>query len=390
MSKLRVNARVKYAAIAALSLSAIQLMPTGGFAADAAVTETALPNIAIAKFVLYGQLNYGLMSFDDGFDQEIAFGDNDNSSSRFGITGEIPLTSWLKAGANFETEIEANSSARVTLQNTNVGGVISVRKLEGWSEAKLASNVKLRVTVGQGSTASDSTSEQDLSGTKVIGYSNISPVGNSVRFRNSATAAVTGFRVGQVFNNLDGFSRTERLRADVKIGPVTFAGSITPSDDLWDVAAYFKHTIGDIVKIAAAISHGVSDPVIGTGFNQTSGSLSVLHVPTGISLTGAAGVLDSDLAGRNNRQFYYGKIAIIRSVFANLGDTAVGVDFFSTEDALANGDEGDSFGVFAVQNIDRYNTEFYALYRQFDYNRIGTPTENVQVFMTGARVKFKT
>lgn len=390
MSRLISNAKVKYAAFAAMSLSALQFSTTSGSAADAVIVDTVEPEIAIANFVLYGQLNYGLMHADDGFRDEVHFADNDNSSSRWGIKGGVPLTSWLKAGGQVEVEIEANSSARLTLHGPNQKGVINLRILDAWTEAKVASNVNVRLTYGQGKTASDGTTEQDLSGTKVIGYSNASPIGSSIRFANATTGAITGFRVGQVFNNMDGFGRAERVRVDVKTGPVTLASSFINNSDRWDVAAFFNRNFGDVVKVAASVSYANNDLPTVTGFDQTSGSLSLLHMPTGISLTGAAGVRNSDIAGRNDRHFYYGKIAINRSVFSNLGKTAIGIDYFETEDALVNGDDGSSYGIFAVQRIDQYNTELYALFRDYDYNRIGTPTHNVQVFMTGARVKFKT
>jgi len=370
---------------AAMSVSAI-----GAHAADAALPVDLSPGSdSIARFVLYGQLNYGLMAADDGFDSEIMFVDNDNSSTRMGIEGSVPLTNWLKVGGKYEFEVEINSSAKVSLQTTNIGTAMKPRKFEGWAEVTIAQNVKVRVYGGLGSTASDGTSERDVSGTKVIGYSNTSALGSSIVFRNDATGALSGFKVGKVFSNLDGFSRDERVRVDAKLGPVTVAGSVI-NHERWDIAGFFKHTFNDVIKIAAAVSHGDDTRVPGAGFSQTSGSVSLLHIPSGVSVTGAAGMRDSDVAGRNDRTFLYGKLAIMRTMFTEEGKTGFAVDYMVTDDALTNNDRGRSFGIYAVQRIDRYNAELFAGYRQFDYERPGAAAFNaVRIFMTGARVKFK-
>ncbi len=395
MSRNTKNVGLGYAALTALSISLFPFSGAGAIAAGASLPAESnaenAPRHVMAKFVLYGQIDRALMFADDGFDDAIMFVDNDNSSSRFGITVKVPLTNWLTAGGKYETEIELNSSARVTLQNHTADPKINLRNLEAWVEAQLTEDVKFRMTLGQGSSASDGTSERDLSGTKVIGYSGIAAGGSAIRFRNSGTMAVTGFRVGKVFNNLDGFSRVERLRGDLTIGAVKIAASIIdPGRDRYDVAAFVNHTFADTVKILAAISHGEDMQTAGANFSQTSGSVSVLHIPTGVSLTGASGVRNSEVVGRDNRNFYYGKLAITRGFFPEIGDTSIGADFFHTENALTNNDEGDSYGIFAVQKIDDYKAEIFVLYRQFDYMRVGTPTSDVQVFMTGARFKFKT
>lgn len=331
-----------------------------------------------------GQVNRGVLYFDDGEQSDEAFVDNDHSSTRVRWTGKAKINEFWSAGSQIEVQFESNSTASVSQANGLSAGPdnFTERKLEFWVERKLSDNAKARLWVGQGDTASNGTSEVDNSGTDVILYSGIADTAGGILFR-APGGALTGTNIGNVFNQLDGLSRQDRVRLDVSVGPVMVSGS-TVQGERYDVAGRFNHTFNDQFKVSGAIAYAEDHE--GTKFDQVNGSLSIRHIPTGISLTGAAGQQDFD-AGRT-RDFYYAKAAIERDLF-EVGSTAVGADFFHTEDAVANGDEGQAFGVAMVQNIDAAAMEIYLGYRHYEYeDSAGVDYQDIDAVLGGARLKF--
>ncbi|PKP67399.1 MAG: hypothetical protein CVT86_01845, partial [Alphaproteobacteria bacterium HGW-Alphaproteobacteria-8] len=168
---------------------------------------------------LSGQVNRAVLFTDDGDSTDGFFVDNDNSSTRIRILGEADYDETTKIGTNIEVQFESNSTADVN-QNSkrNVGNDnFTQRKLELYVDNQQFG----RVTLGQGDMASNNTSEQDLSGTTVIGYSGITDFAGGLFLRNSDTnelADGTGGgpirNINRVTNNLDGLSRDDRIRYD--------------------------------------------------------------------------------------------------------------------------------------------------------------------------------
>ena len=80
-----------------------------------------------------------------------------------------------------------------------------------------------------------------------------------------------------------------------------------------------------------------------------AGSASILHDPTGLGLTLSTGgrVLTSD-----NPYNLYGKIGYDTEFWA-ISPTGFGVDYTQGKDISGEGDEGTSYGVAAVQRIER-------------------------------------
>lgn len=368
------------------------------------------------ELTVSGQVNRGVLFADDGQETETFFVDNDNSSTRVRWVGKAKINDYWSAGAQIEVQIESNSTAAVNVNTPDSGNVgFTQRKMEFWLDRKFGDNARGRLWVGHGDMASNGTSEQDLSGTGVVAYSGVSDLAGGMIFRNAATGAFTGNRVGNVFSNLDGLSREDRIRGDITVGPVKLSAS-TGSEDEADIAVFFKQTVGDTFKIAAAAAYatdrdGSSANEAGGNerngeFSQYNGSVSILHVNSGISLTGAAGVRDIDdanpatdfdpvtagIQGPEKRTFYYAKLAIERDIF-EIGSTAAAVDYFMTEDARVNGDEGKSYGIAVVQNIDAAAMEIYAAARRYEYDdpvliAAGQSAGDVDAVLVGGRVKF--
>lgn len=328
------------------------------------------------SLTLSGQVNRGVLVTDDGQQTDAFFVDNDNSSTRFRLVGEAKASEEFKVGTNIEVQFESNSTASVNQDDErNVGpNNFTERKLELYFDHKTFG----RLSLGQGDTASNSTSEVDLSGTSVVGYSGVSDLAGGILFRDGDD--LTGISIGSGFSNFDGLSRDDRVRYDTpSFSGLKFSGSLV-ADERADIASTYSRDYGG-TKVAAAIAYAE----VPDSFEQVNGSASIL-LSNGFNLTLAAGQRDFDDRDEEGL-FFYGKIGYQASLFT-IGKTALAVDYYHGEDVGAEGDEADTFGVFAVQKVDLVATELYAGYRRYELDRDGLDLEPVDALLTGARVKF--
>ncbi len=330
-----------------------------------------------------GQVNRSVLYVNDGDRDRIFHVDNDNSSTRVRWVGNARLTDDFSAGALVEVQFESNTSAAIDIdQDGEVGANnFTERHLTLWLDSKRLG----RLWVGQGDTASNATSEVDLSGTAVIAYSGIEDLAGGISFKNAATQAKLA-RINQAYSQFDGLSRRDRIRYDTP----TFAGFKASSSfiqgDAWDVALRYSADYPAVgTKVAAAIAY--VEGAQRFDFNQLAGSFSALH-SSGLNLTFAAGTRDLDARPTGDDPFtYYIKGGYQFKPF-DFGKTAFAVDYGETDDLAANGDEFTTWGVFAVQNINRLGTELYVGYRNHDLDRPGVSVDDIDVVVGGARVKF--
>ncbi len=209
----------------------------------------------------------------------------------------------------------------------------------------LGSKTLGKLSIGQGLTATDGIAEVDLSGTTNAEYS-----GNNAGF-----------------GNIDGFSRQERIRYDSpSLAGFKVSASWQDNDDT-DIALRFASTLGDF-KLAAAIGAFNDDSADTTG---VTGSVSALHIPTGLNVTFASGDDDVD------HEYWYVKAGVRQKIFS-AGETAVSVSYHEQEIAGIT-DEKISFQF--VQNIDAAATSLYA-------NVHAVESEDEAVFIIGSRINF--
>jgi len=234
----------------------------------------------------------------------------------------------------------------------------------------------------------------DLSGTDVVQYASIADIAGGMFFRNSRTNELTAIKVSDAFKDFDGLSRKSRLRYDM---PVFYgfglAGSVI-SDRRWDTALTWAGTgYGFKLGAAAAVAYVNED----NSDYQYDGSLSILHEDSGLSFTVSAGTKDIDtvlysdqgvVTADDDPYNVWGKLGWQTKFFA-FGKTAFGIDYGHTENLPADGAEGDSFGLAAVQSFADYGTELYFQFRQYSLDLKGfTDVSNMNVGTVGARVKF--
>jgi len=348
-----------------------------------------MPSAQAVDFKISGQVNRAVLWGDNGNDDDVKFVDNDNSSTRFRFTGENEFDNMWNAGIVWEVQMESNSSSDDSDnddppdgigdldigENGDVGGLsFTERKIEFYVDHKKLG----RVWLGQGDTASNGTSEVDLSGTDVVNYSSIEDMAGAFYFRTGADAIVTS--VASAFNNFDGLSRRDRIRYDTPTFAGFFASASYMNGQSWDVALRSAHEWEGFGKLAAAIAYvpGLSnrDPN-----KQFDGSISFLH-NSGINLTLSHGTLNFDAAGRDTAHNYYGKLGY------KFGKWALSADYTYSENVAQNDDEAKSVGVAAVWDIWD-SVQFYGSYRWHSLDRAGVADiEDLSAVMIGGRVKF--
>ena len=75
--------------------------------------------------------------------------------------------------------------------------------------------------------------------------------------------------------------------------------------------------------------------------------------------------------------------------FFAAGKTAFSIDYTIGENLPTEDDEGESFGIAAVQRFDEYGTELFSIFRIYSLDRDEEPeVDDISVFSLGARVKF--
>lgn len=328
-----------------------------------------------------GQVNRGVLFTNDGEGNDQFFVDNDNSSTRFRFLGEGDIDDNWTAGINIEIQAESNSTASVTQdQENSTGDFLSERKLEFYFENANTG----RLTVGQGDTASNGVSEVDFSGTSVVGYSGVEDSAGGIQFRDGDGNLDGVTTVGAAFSNLDGLSRQDRVRYDTpSMAGFTLSSSVG-SQNIYDVAVRYTGEFGG-VKLGGAVAYSSDaneDEII-------NGSLSLLHLNTGLNLTLAGGSLERDDAGdTRDTTFGYIKAGFQTNGLSSMGKSSFAVDYALNDDVIQAGDESTSYGLMAVQHIDSISTDIYAGARNYKLERPGSDFQDVAVLLVGARLKF--
>ena len=212
------------------------------YATDLEPVDECRKDIALK---LSGQVNRAVLYADNGEVDDTFFVDNDNSSTRLRVRAVGDVTCDFKVGAQIEVQFESNSSAAIRFDQSGDAGPnnFTERKLEVWFDSEMWG----RLWLGQGDTASNGTSEVDLSGTSVIAYSAVEDFAGGLEFEN-------GQRIGAAFSNYDGLSRDDRVRYDTPTLPASSCRRPSPTtmNGTWRCAS--PGSFGGH-RVAAAVSY---------------------------------------------------------------------------------------------------------------------------------------
>ncbi|MBT3702541.1 MAG: porin [Alphaproteobacteria bacterium] len=334
---------------------------------------------------IYGQVNRGVLLVDDGHNAKAFSVDNDSSSTRIGLVGNVEATDDLTIGTKIEVQFESNSTGNVNQAN-NSSTIASNSFTERHLDLFFAHKQIGTLWLGQGSTASDAMASTDLSGTTLVGYSSVSDIAGGISFATSGTGAITGNpAVGDVFSDMTGLGRDDRVRYDTPDMAGFQLGTSLVDGGEWDLAGSYNR---EFESLQLSVGGGYSNPsgTSTTTSSITHGSLSMM-MKNGFNATVAAGKSKMKSAARNDPGFQYLKLGYMAS-WTKLGKTAFAVDYGQYDDVAQNSDEADAWALMLVQNFTDWGTEVYGVYRNYGLKRSGSNLDDIDAVLMGARVKF--
>jgi predicted porin len=355
-----------------------------------------------------GLVNRTLLTWDDGFDSDSYVVDSAHNSSRVNFKGEGKLDQGWKSGFYVEVEFRDNASNTVFQGDDegigdSGGGAIRIRH----SNVYIDSERLGRVTLGQGNSAA-----KDINSISLVTNLDNANVDYAPAFRiRESDGDNTGLTWGQLASGLDG-NRGDFVRYDSPSIAGFVLSAAWGEDDYWDVALRFKKEWNSI-RLAAGIGYTSAENSATGGdipeFEQVAGSISILHVPSGLFLNLAGGGLDSE-ALTEEASYAYGEFGISRKFMA-YGATTIYAGYGRYEDFGAGvtgsnaisgvpldaftvaSSEVTRYGAGIVQSFDAAALDIYAQlhYYEADITEAGggsVDVENWMGVMTGMRIRF--
>jgi hypothetical protein len=366
-----------------------------------------------------GELNRALLIWDDGTQSDATIVDNaaPAEASKLRFSGEGRFGAGWKSGFIVEIGFTDSSSLFVNQVNDEAGGDTSFEtRLANWYiEGERAG----RLTVGQQSSATDAITTIDLS------RAHTDPVTwhNAAFGIRGAGGDYTGLTWGNVAWGLEGY-KGDFVRYDSPVLYGFVASAAWGENDSWDAALRFKQDL-DTVRIAAGAGYlwVGDDSTVSLYPNDTvvaSGSLSVMHVPSGLfgNLAGGrAEIAREALIAPDNPDsgtMWMGQIGVEKRItpfgattlygeFGQYHDLMLGYSGFdgnnppslaggSVPAAAISGTQVSRWGVGAVQQFETAALEMYAVFNHFEAQVQTTSgeagTDPWYGVVVGSRVKF--
>lgn len=349
---------------------------------------------------LSGQINKAFLYFDDGKETETAIVDNDNSGSRFRIVGSGKVNEATSVGTIMEVEFQDNESNKLVLDDSNAAGntttnaatdtfgqtFFNQRRMEAYIDSKPIG----RLSIGQGPTASDGTAETNLSGAGLAAGGGIFFLIGTANIRDSSQADNTfgSTTWGGAFTNLDGASRTDRVRYDSP----NFAGFKVATSYLSDGRADAALSYGGKMAgftVNAKASYLNSAAASTTVDSQWVVSGAAEH-NSGLNVRGHFGQADKAPGNTNTKKTTAWNISGgYDAKLTSYGETSFAIGYTVTEDITANGQEANMIDFGVVQHLSGVGTELYVGAQLMEYDdATSTNFENATAIFAGTRIKF--
>jgi hypothetical protein len=271
-----------------------------------------------------------------------------------------------------------------------------------------------RLTVGRTNTATAGLTTIDLGGAGVIANA-------SIGFANRGFfLAIDDTLQSATWNNLMGGSTvsgssTARANAVMYTSPTVGGFSFSAAageDNIWDAALRYAgewHGFRVAAGIGYAFNHSGTDDVVQdvgqnrTEISQWKGSASVLHVASGVFLTGAFVDQDNDIRGLDNTTLWYLQGGISKN-WTGLGNSVLYAEYAQINDSAnislviggvaftPNSTEVNMWGIGVVQHIDAAAMELFLAYKHFEgeatVGKLTTEFNDMDMVFGGARIRF--
>jgi len=384
---------------------------------------------------LSGFVGHQIMFWDDGHQSDTYIGDGGNIYSRFRFRGEAKITPDVTAGFTYEFGANPNAIGNMNqlnggddlggsgatgagsdCANGSTGGCAALRDASVWMRHKRLGMVR----IGQGSTATDNLVLIDLGNTGAAATPDIGLYNNAFIARRAngnltgsagsglPGAAITWGNLTTGGESWDTLRRNHVLYETPSLYGFTVQAAIA-EDNFWDVALRYA---GEFNGVRVAFGVGYREDTEFNGAAQFAGvapnalcttncdrkekawlgSASVLHVPTGLFLTGAygtrdrsGGLTDTNFGAVDNRgassDYYYLSGGLNRNFFG-IGNTVIFGEYGNSDDALriarsdAMGSNMDFWGLGVNQYIDAAAMQVFVTYKNWS----GDATINTGTF----------
>ncbi len=361
---------------------------------------TARKGNRVVSLEISGQINRALLIWDDGVESDAYVVDPDSDGSRIRFTGKAKLKPGWEAGYTMEMTMVDTASNQVS-QDFNgddpIPDILRIRRNFLYIESERLG----RISLGQENQATDGINEIDV----VTTYSTVSKTHYAGAFRIRTGEAELGdelFRWQDVLGAIGG-TQEDIVRYDTPSIFGFIASASWGDDDIWDVALRFQKQFNS-VKIAAGIGYlkDDRDDNLTVVDSQLSGSISAIHLPTGVFATFAAGSRDQRGTDEDATNLYF-KGGISRR-WLPYGDTTLWADYaqfegfsegltFGGEDGpRLTSSEADVWGFGVVQSFDSAALNVYALAQFFssdlEVEGAGLDTEDHFAIVIGSHIKF--
>jgi len=369
-------------------------------------------NADASSLELYGQVNKTVVGYSDGVSQEVAFVDNNVSSTRFGLRKTVDVDYGLTASVLYEGQLNNTSNSRNISQP--LSGVAPADPAPAEARVRHArvglSNHLGVLFIGHTSSASDGITEIDLGAVRDVLGPTPARFGARLQFTNP-DGSLSGLRMQQV---VDAFEGVQFAGGSASDGTNAFGAGFT---DRFNQVHYVSPTVGGLSFSTATIQGGDRDYALrykntfktlgfkveagiamvdyrqlapaAAGTNkvgeQFSGSASVLF-DSGHSTTVAYGRREykQRAAGIGLPQFYY-----IKQGYAWGGwEVAAEHGHYQNIDTTTPANTTlYSYGLGLQRGLG-HGVSAAAFGRLLDLDRTGTPTQPLYIYGLNLRVRF--
>jgi len=388
-----------------------------------------------------GHVHQAILFWDDGDENNAYVTTNDTSRTRLRFRGKAKISNEWSAGYRLELGFRAARSDRLDQNNDDPATTVDIRYASWFVKSKQLGEVHVGIT----ESSSQGITEIHLARSKYASKSaDPEDYGAGFQLRAagvSGAAGLSGLEWRRILKD-NGVQPGEGARGNhVYYKSPSLAGftlnAAWGEDDNWDVGVRYKGKLGDF-NVAAGLAYGEASEdgasICEALFtadgrqkcSQLGGSVSVLHDPTGLFLTFAAGIYEDDNANSatafagapiDDEHTFYSFMAGIQQNLIPLGKTTFWGEYFdyqggANERTVAGTDVLNPFagnariwdsgvqvyGIGISQDIDAAAMAVYISYRHFDGDltlrddATGTLAavgiEGLDTLMTGAQIKF--
>jgi len=349
---------------------------------------TARKGNRVVSLQVYGQVNRAILIWDDGVDDDIYSVDGSESGSRFGFIGSASIKPGWTAGYKIEVNARASEQNHVD-QNGDTGADTNFSLAHSylWIESEQLG----RLTLGKTDSATD--------GIDDIVLANVL----QGRGQHEGDFAIRGGNntIGDFVNAFTG-GNDDLVRYDSPsiAGFIVSASWVDIGDqsaDQYDVTLRYSGEF-NAFRVAAGIGYKVVEFDGGDDQEALAGSVSVMHVPTGLFVAYGTGEQDRFDGGADQggqKDFWHVTAGIEKNYFG-YGATTVYGEYgeYTDFEGFAGADDGISdaevLGFGIVQQIDSAAMDVYAQYRLYsfedDFNN--GDQEDFSSILLGTRIKF--